>query len=229
MSDTGARIRVVLADEHALFREAVRVAFEREGDLEVVAEARDGIEVVAEVEARAPDVVVIDTGLPNCDGVRATAMIADRAPRSRVLCVASDAEDIDLCVAAFEAGASGFITKTSPLSDLIDAARAVHRGETLVPPAMLGDLLRRLLRHRREQDEALRRLDRLTRREREVLSLLADGADNDGIAQALVVSPQTARTHIQNVLGKLEVHSRLEAAMFVTQNGIRGDLVPLER
>ena len=221
-------IRVVLADGHALFREAVRVAFESGGDIQVVAEARDGIEAVTQAATWDPDVAVIDTGLPNRDGIRATSMIADAAPRTRTLCVAPDGDALALCVAAFEAGANGFITKASPLSELIEATRAVARGETLVPPAMLGDLLRRLLHHRREQDEALRRLDRLTRREREVLALLTDGADNDRIAQMLVVSPQTARTHIQNVLGKLEVHSRLEAAMFVTQNGIHGELVRVE-
>ena len=89
---------------------------------------------------------------------------------------------------------------------------------------MLGALLQRLIHRRRERDEALKRMAKLTRREREVLALLAQGADNDGIAQHLVISPETARTHIQNVLGKLDVHSRLEAAAFVTQNGILDDL-----
>jgi two-component system nitrate/nitrite response regulator NarL len=94
---------------------------------------------------------------------------------------------------------------------------------------MLGALLARLIRRRREQDEAIRRMSRLTRREKEVLALLAGGADNDAIAQALVISPQTARTHIQNVLGKLGVHSRLEAAAFVMQNGILDELATVER
>jgi DNA-binding NarL/FixJ family response regulator len=89
---------------------------------------------------------------------------------------------------------------------------------------MLGALLQRLIHRRRERDAALRRMAELTRREREVLALLAQGADNDGIAQRLVISPETARTHIQNVLGKLDVHSRLEAAAFVVQNGILDDL-----
>jgi two-component system nitrate/nitrite response regulator NarL len=93
---------------------------------------------------------------------------------------------------------------------------------------MLGALLSRLIVHRRQQDEALKRMARLTRREREILALLAEGADNDAIAQELVISPQTARTHIQNVLGKLGVHSRLEAAAFVLQNGIMEDLVGVD-
>ncbi|MGZ8565440.1 MAG: response regulator transcription factor [Actinomycetota bacterium] len=220
-------IRVLLADEQALFREAVRVVLEAEDDICVVAEVRDGLQAVTEAERTQPDVALLDAGLPNRDGVRATAMLKERVPNAQVIVVAAD-HDLDLLVAALEAGASGFITKASPLADLLDATRTVHGGESLVPRTMLGGLLQRLLRHRREQDDALRRLGRLTRREREVLALLADGADNDRMAQTLVVSPQTARTHIQNVLGKLEVHSRLEAAMFVTQNGIQGDLVPVE-
>ncbi len=221
-------ISVLLADEQALFREAVRVVLEDEDDIAVVAVVRDGLQAVAEAERTLPDVALLDAGLPNCDGVRATALLRERVPRTRVIIVAPTG-DLDVLVAALEAGASGFITKQSPLAELIDATRAIHRGETLIPRPMLGALLQRLLCHRRDQDEALRRLSRLTRREREVLALLAEGADNDRMAQTLVVSPQTARTHIQNVLGKLEVHSRLEAAMFVTRNGIQRISVPADR
>ena len=110
------------------------------------------------------------------------------------------------------------LTKGCPLSELIDATRAIHQGETLVPSRMLGPLLARLIHRRRERDEAAKRIGRLTRREREVLGLLSQGISNEGIAQALVISPETARTHIQNVLGKLGVHSRLEAAAFARQN-----------
>ena len=220
-------IRVLLADEQALFREAVRVVLEAEVDISVVAEVRDGLQAVAAAERTGPDVALLDVNLPNCDGIRTTALLSTCSPGTQAI-VLAPTQDLDLLVAALKAGASGFLTKESPLSGLIDATRTVRRGEIVVPPSMLKDLLQRLLRHRREQDDALRRLGRLTRREREVLALLADGADNDRMAQTLVVSPQTARTHIQNVLGKLEVHSRLEAAMFVTQNGIQGDLVPAD-
>ncbi|HXF56629.1 MAG TPA: response regulator transcription factor [Actinomycetota bacterium] len=221
------RIRVVLADEQALFREAVRVVLASEGDLDVVGEARDGHEALSEVERLRPDVAIVDAGLPNCDGIRTTALIQERVPECRVV-VVSDEEDVRALVAALEAGARGFLTKEHALSDLIQATRMVHRGETFVPPPMMGSLIARLLRRRREQDEAYRRLARLTRREREVLALLAQGGDNHVIAQRLVISPQTARTHIQNVLAKLGVHSRLEAAAFVTRNGIQHELVEAE-
>jgi len=215
--------RILLADEHSLFREAVRVVLESQSDMEVVAEARDGAQAVAEAEALAPDLAILNVSLPNCDGVRATHLIRQRVPNCRVMLLAPE-DDHDLLLDALEAGATGYLTKGSPLGELIEAARAVHNGETLVPRHMLGALLAGLIRRRRAEDDAVRQIAGLTKREREVLALLARGADNDAIAQALVISPQTARTHIQNVLGKLGVHSRLEAAAFVIQNGVLGEL-----
>ncbi len=228
MADGGTILRIVLADEQSLFREAVKVVLESQVDIEVVAEARDGQQAVAAVEQTKPDVALLDVNLPNCDGIRATSLIKERVPDCRVLVLTGE-EDQATLVEALEAGASGYLTKECPLSELIEATRAVHRGETLIPPRMLGSLLSRLIHRRREQDDALQRISKLTKREKEVLAFLAEGRDNDGIAQALVISPETARTHIQNVLGKLEVHSRLEAAAFVIQNGILDDLAGVHR
>jgi DNA-binding NarL/FixJ family response regulator len=225
---TEGQVRVLLADEQSLFREAVKVVLSSEGDLDVVAEARDGVQALAEAERTQPDVALLDANLPNCDGIRATQLILARVPACRVI-VFSGQEDERVLLEAMEAGASGYLSKEAPLAELIEATRAVHRGEALVPPRMLGALLQRVIHRRRERDEAIKRMTNLTRREREVLALLAQGADNDMIAQRLVISPETARTHVQNVLGKLSVHSRLEAAAFVTQNGILDDLVAAER
>jgi DNA-binding NarL/FixJ family response regulator len=225
---TEGQLRVLLADEQSLFREAVKVVLSSEGDLEVVAEARDGVQAVGEAERTQPDVALLDANLPNCDGIRATQLILARVPACRVI-VFSGQEDERVLLEAMEAGASGYLSKEAPLAELIEATRAVHRGEAIVPPRMLGALLQRVIHRRRERDEAIKRMTNLTRREREVLAMLAQGADNDMIAQHLVISPETARTHVQNVLGKLRVHSRLEAAAFVTQNGILDDLVPAER
>jgi len=220
-------LRVLLADEQSLFREAVKVVLSAEGDLHVVAEARDGLQAVAEAERTRPDVALLDADLPNCNGIRATLLIQEAVPTCRVIVISSQ-EDEKVLLEAMEAGASGYLSKEAPIADLINAARAVHRGEALVPPKMLGALLQRVIHRRRERYEALKRMTGLTRREREVLALLAQGADNDGIAQHLVISPETARTHVQNVLGKLRVHSRLEAAAFVTQNGLLEDIVSVD-
>jgi len=218
------RVRILLADGQSLFREAVRVVLSAEDDLTVVAEAANAEQAVAEAERHVPDLALLDMSLPPAGGVEAASLITDRVPDCRVVLM-SEEEDQDTLIRALEAGASGLVARSCPLSELTDAARAISRGETLIPPRMLGALLSELIRRRRQQDEARRVVVRLTRREREVLALLADGADLDGIARSLLISPETARTHIQNVLSKLEVHSRAEAAEFVLQNGILDHLV----
>jgi DNA-binding NarL/FixJ family response regulator len=224
MTSEDAPIRILLADPHGLFREALRTGLESEQDLRVVGEARSGPEAVAEIQRSVPNVAIVEMDLPITDAAGTTSLIKDRIPSCRVL-VRGTTEDCGRLTQVLDAGADGYLTKESPLADLIDATRAVHRGDTLIPPRMLGPLLTTLLRRKRELDGAHARIARLTRREREVLALLADGADNDHIARVLVISPQTARTHIQNILTKLSVHSRLEAAAFVTQNAILPDLV----
>jgi DNA-binding NarL/FixJ family response regulator len=218
-SNGPAAVRVLIADAHSLFREALSAALSIHPDLEVVAVAGDGVEAVAQASRSEPEVAVLAADLPRYDGVRAAGLIRERLPSCRIVILA-EASDHETLADAVHAGANGYLTKASPLTDLVDAIRAVHRGDTLVPATMLGELLARLIDRRREQDEAMRRIRRLTPREREVLALLANGGDNDSIAAALVISPQTARTHIQNVLVKLGVHSRLEAAALAIQNGL---------
>jgi DNA-binding NarL/FixJ family response regulator len=225
VSNDNHRVRILIADEQALFREAVRRVLESESDLEVVAEAGSGFLAVAEAERTLPDVVIVDSHLSGGGGIQVTREIRGRAPGSRVLVLSAE-DHQRVLIEAVEAGANGYLTKESALSELIDAARAVVRGDTVVPPRMLGLLLTGLMRRRRDHDAALERISRLTRRELQVLRLLVEGADNDGIARGLLISPQTARTHVQNILAKLQVHSRLEAAAFVTQQGLLEHLLP---
>jgi DNA-binding NarL/FixJ family response regulator len=207
-------IRVLLADQHALFREAVRDAFATESNFDVDAEASNGAEALQRAERKQPHVAVLDIDLPGGDGVRITSRIRERVPTCRVL-ILSPREDYRILVEALDAGASGYLTKEALLSDLIHATRAIHRGETLVPPRMLGPLLTSLLRWKDDLDRRYERISRLTPREREVLALLAEGADNEEISEMLAISRQTARTHIQNILEKLQTHSRLEAVAYV--------------
>ncbi len=216
-------IRVLVADEHALFRQAVRIVLEREGDLSVVAEARSGADAVTQAERVRPDVALLLARPPGFDGLTATAAIRDRLPSCRVI-VLTDEGDQHILRKAIEAGAAGYVTKDIPMSELTAGIRAVHQGDTLVPPHMLGRLFDGFFSQRREQGEALRLLSSLSRREQEVLGLLVHGAGNEDIGRTLVISPQTARTHIQRVIRKLGVHSRLEAAMLATQTGIVDDL-----
>lgn len=219
MADVQIEVRVLLAEEQSLFRESIRIALEAEPDISVAAVADTGFRAVAEAERHQPDVAVLSDGLTGLDGIQATFVIRERIPHCRVLFLA-ETEDQTSLMAALEAGAVGYLAKSCRLSELVEATRAIHRGETLVPPTMLGDLLARLMALRQERDRSLRMVSRLTTREREVLALLAAGGNNQTIADALVISPDTARTHVQHVLGKLGVHSRLAAAAFARQNGI---------
>lgn len=221
--DATGPIRILVAQERGLYREALRIVLEGEPDLKVVGETQSGLETVEEVARTLPDVALIGARLPKLDGIRATEMIGQRTPDCRVL-VISEEDDLEILVAALEAGARGFLTWELSLHYLIGGVHSLHRGEILVPPRMLGGLLSHLLRRRNEQEASARWLSRLTRREREVLTLLADGADNERIAKAMYISPHTARTHVQNLIGKLGVHSRLEAAMLFAQSGMRSEL-----
>jgi DNA-binding NarL/FixJ family response regulator len=216
-------IRILLADGQPLFLDAVRAAIDAEADLRIVATAGDGIQAVAEVQRERPHVAVIDLDLPNGDGLRTTRQIAQSVPDCRVL-VLAEREDPEALLRAIQAGASGFVARSSLVRELVEAARKVRAGETVVPPLLLPGLISSLVRRRREQDDAAPRMSRLTGRERQVLNLLAEGADNDQIARILVISPETARTHVQNALGKLGVHSRLEAVALITRTGILADL-----
>jgi DNA-binding NarL/FixJ family response regulator len=222
LSDAGT-VRVLLADEQSLFREAVRVVLAGVEGLEVVGEASDGVQAVAEAVRLRPDVALIDGQLPNGDGTSATRRIVGLVPGCKVIVLSGEQEQ-HILPQVVEAGATAFVTKASPIQDLILAVRAVHRGEAVIPPRLLPGLLSALVGRRQERDVALRGLLDLTRREREVLGLLALGAGNDLISQRLVISPATARTHVQNTLNKLGVHSRLEAAAFVMKNGLLDDL-----
>jgi DNA-binding NarL/FixJ family response regulator len=213
---------VFIADSKPLFGDAARAEFDARPDLCVVGVATDGVRAVGDIDRLRPDIAIVDVDLPNCDGIRATKLIRERTP-TKVVFVA-DGHDDGLLLEAVHAGATGYITRESPLEALIEAARAVARGEAAIPPRMLPALLAGLVRRRREQEIAMRVTGALTRREREILLLLADGADNDRIAQTLVISPQTVRTHTQNLLRKLGLHSRVEAAAFVLRNRIGEEL-----
>lgn len=224
MVDGDRHVRILIADGQSLFREAMRAIIDAERDLHVVAEAGTGLQALEAAVRTEPDVALLYAGIESTDAIRTIGMLRERVPGCRVLILAGE-EHHGTLAASIEAGASGFLTKGSPLAEVLEATRAVARGETVIPPQMLGGLLTRLTTRKRERDLAQERLDRLTSREREVLALLARGADNETIGAALVISPHTARTHIQNILNKLGAHSRLEATSFLFRNGNLEELV----
>lgn len=220
-------IRLVIAEGRALFCETMKTVLDGEPDMRVEALATEGHSAVVLAKELEPDVVVLDGSLPNGDGLEMTTVIKEGLPATRVLFVAEQPDD-EVLDAALLAGADGYLTKDGTLDEFVEGIRTLARGEQFIPPTMLGGVIERMLRKHAEREEALRLTARLTRREREVLSLVAQGLKYDAVAQALVISPETARTHLQNVLGKLRVHSRAEAIEFVRRHRPLPSLLEVE-
>lgn len=222
-------VRVLVAHSVRLHRDAVRAALEAEADLEVVAEAADAAGAVEACVAARPDVAILDAMLPDYAEVQPGCAIRDRNNGGCRILVVADASDLVTLTDGLGCGARGYLTHDASIAELVEAVRLVARGETLIPPPMLGPLLDDLVERRHEHEHALLQLSELSAREREVLALLARGKKTADIAEELVISPETARTHAQNILAKLGLHSRLEAATFVVGNGLLDYLPPVGR
>ena len=210
---------MLVAIENRLYGEMLREGIDREPDLVVVGGADDAEMAVTNAAESGASVILLSSGLPGFAGGTASCMLRDHAPESRVI-VLADVRDQQVLAEGLGCGASGYLTKDCSLAEVIEAVRGVARGDVLVPPAMLGPLLSDLLVRKKSHDEAVVRLSRLSTRERQVLALVARSKKTAEIADDLVISPETARTHVQNILTKLGVHSRLEAASFVIEHGL---------
>ncbi len=208
-------IRVLIADDHLVFSEALTVVLGLEPDLEVVGQAPDGEQAIRLAAQLQPDVILMDLRMPNGDGLAATAAIKAQRPETKVVMLTSE-EDEDALRRALDIGMSGYLTKREASSQVVQAVRAAAAGEMLIPPPMLT----RLLRQVGTTAPAPAGLSRLTRRELEVLGALAQGAASSAIAQHLGMSPNTVRTHVQNILSKLGVHSKLEAVTKAVREGL---------
>jgi NarL family two-component system response regulator LiaR len=208
-------IRVLVADDHAIVRKGIRALLATEPDLEVVGEAKNGRVAVAEVERLCPDVILMDLVMPEMDGIEAIRRITDRDPEARILVLTSFAAD-DKLFPAIKAGASGYLLKDSDPKDLVGAIRQVYRGESSLHPA----IARKLLQELSQPPERGPAPESLTERELEVLRLVARGGSNRQIAAQLVISEATVRTHVSNILGKLHLASRTQAALYALQTGL---------
>jgi len=202
------RIRVLLADDHHLFREGLRALLASASDLEVVGEAGDGNEVVAKAAEVRPDVILMDLQLPGINGVEATRRILDSQPTVSVL-VLTMFEDTDTVLAAMRAGARGYLLKDTHEEALLRSVRAVANGEALFGPAVAERLIQYLAVATPPAEP--RAFPELTGRELEVLSLLAQGLTNQAVADRMGVSLKTARNHVSNILARLQVADRTEA------------------
>jgi DNA-binding NarL/FixJ family response regulator len=203
-------VRVLVVDDHRTFADALATALGMERGIRVVGTATDAERAVGLARDEHPDVVLMDVRMPGTDGINATRALKEAAPETRVLMLSAYEEE-ELVARAVDAGAEAFLSKGLPMKEVADAIRAASRGDPLIRPEEVRRLLANL-RRRRDQDASARaRVERLTPRETEILQLMADGYSPEGIAAEIGISRHTLRTHIQNVLFKLKVHSKLEA------------------
>ena len=214
MSDSG-HIRVFIADDHAIVRKGIRAVLEIVPDIDVVGEAENGREAVAQVEALRPDIILMDLVMPEMDGIEAIRRIKDRRPEARILVLTTFAGE-DKIFPAIKAGAHGYHLKDSRPEELVQAIRQVHRGESSLHPVIARKVLEELSRPSDRPPSP----DPLTQREVEVLRLVAQGLENPEIAEKLVITEATVRTHVSNITGKLHVASRTQAALYALREGI---------
>ncbi len=213
-------IRVLIADDHTIFRAGVRVLLEAEPDIEVVGEAKDGAEAIELAKSLLPDVLLMDIAMPGMNGLDATRLFHTNYPEIRVLALTMHRSD-EYLFEMLKAGASGYVLKGANTGDLIDAIRSVSKGEVFLHPTMTKQLLRDYLGRVKEMEDPDH--PALTKREKEVLVLLADGCSNKDIAERLFVSLSTIHSHRTNIMRKLNLSSRHELVQYVHRRGLFGD------
>jgi DNA-binding NarL/FixJ family response regulator len=207
-------IRILIVDDHAVVREGLRTFLDLQDGLEVVGEAADGEAGVAEAQRLSPDVILMDLVMPKLDGVGAMRQLRQRVPTARVVVLTSFLEDERL-LPAIQAGAAGYILKNAEPSELARAIRAAAAGEAIIDPTVAARLVSALADGARTPDR-----DALTRREREVLELIARGRSNKRIALELGIAEKTVKTHVGHLLAKLGVADRTQAALLAVREGL---------
>jgi DNA-binding NarL/FixJ family response regulator len=209
------KIRVLIADDHAVVREGLRTFLDLQDGIEVVGEAADGDEAIREAERLQPDVILIDLVMPRLDGVQAMRELRARVPRVRAVVLTSFLDDKHL-LPAMRAGAAGYLLKSVQPQELARAVRAAVAGEALIDPAVAARLVETL------EDGGDERVEQLTPRERAVLALIGRGLPNKRIADELGIAEKTVKVHVSHVLAKLGVDDRTQAALFAVREGLVG-------
>ncbi len=210
-------IRLLLADDHVMLRQGTLAMLTREPDLTVVGEANDGAEAMRLAEVLRPDIVVMDVRMPGVNGIEATRQIRARLPEVQVLVLTAHDDD-EYVFALLEAGASGYLLKTAPVSELVKAIRDVAAGESAMAPSIVRKLVHRVSGRKAAHGDD--EIEALTGREMEVLKLLAQGMTNKQMADALVISDRTVQTHLSNIFAKLGVNSRTEAILMAMKRNL---------
>ncbi len=211
------KIRVLIADDHAVVREGTRRMLEQEGDLEVVGEAADGEEAVKLADETRPDVAIVDISMPKLDGIEATRQIKSRCPSVTIL-ILSAYDDDQFVFSLLEAGAAGYLLKSVRSRELVDAVRAVHGGESVLHPAVAKKVLNRFVAGVGRASPA-RSAEVLSDREKEILRMATHGLSNADIARELSLSIRTVQGHLGHIFNKLQVGSRTEAVVRALKEG----------
>jgi two-component system response regulator NreC len=213
-----AKIRLILADDHAVVRSGLRMLLEAQPDIDIVAEAETGIEAVEKTRELQPDIVLMDIQMPGLNGIEATKQIKKLAPDTAVLALTMY-EDDQYFFEMLHAGASGYVPKRAAPDELLTAIRSVGRGDVFLYPSLASRLVQDYLKRADSNDQPLI-YDDLTPREREVLILIAEGLSNAEIAQELVISIKTVDRHRENIMRKLNLHSRVDLVKYALRIGL---------
>ncbi len=211
-----SNIRILIADDHAIMREGIRALLEIHEDMDVIGEAGDGREAVAQVSELTPDIILLDISMPFMDGLEATRRIRKANPNTSVL-ILTQHEDKEYVLSAVKAGAAGCISKKAVSSELVSAIRAIYRGGSFLYPPVAKLLIEDYLQRTDGETDPY---ERLTDREREVLQLVAEGRTNQEIADLLVLSMKTVLGHRAKIMEKLDIHSRTDLIKYAIRRGL---------
>jgi DNA-binding NarL/FixJ family response regulator len=216
-TNSNDKLKVLIVDDHALFRRGLQMVLRQEADIDVIGEAADGNEAVEMAQESMPDVILMDVRMPHRTGIEATHQIKDLLPHVKILMLTISDEEADL-YEAIKAGASGYLLKEIPIDEVSEAIRSVSAGQSRLSPSMAAKLLTEFAAMSKRAAET-RQLPapRLTEREMEVLRLVAQGLNNRDIAGKLFISENTVKNHIRNILEKLHLHSRMEAVVYAVR------------
>ena len=219
-------IKVLVVDDHALFRRGIAAVLANQENLEIVGEATDGLEAIEKAEETAPDVILMDLNMPRCSGLEATQALQTKMPQVNILVLTVSDNEADL-FAAMRFGATGYILKNTEPEELVQAIFHVVQGGAIISPLMASKLLTEFkgLETRAEMESAQEAIANLSPREVEVLQLVSQGATNKEIADSLFISENTAKTHLRNIMEKLHLANRSQAAAYAVKKG----LVPYQK